>query len=163
MSWNSSGFYEYNRSFSTNAIYGFNVSCNKTGYNTLIANDTANITWKQYITFTSPTPDNDTTAFNYTYINLTISEAGYCLLDWNGTNETMSNATQAETYFVNKTTMPNGNYTFMAWCNDTLGNLNNSETRWVYIDWTDTPNIYFDTPPTPANGTSQTKRKHGHR
>jgi hypothetical protein len=44
MSWNSSGFYEYNRSFSSFGVYDWNVTCNKTGYNTLTANDTVTIT-----------------------------------------------------------------------------------------------------------------------
>ncbi|UCD02666.1 MAG: hypothetical protein JSV63_02655 [Candidatus Aenigmatarchaeota archaeon] len=89
------------------------------------------------ISFTSPSPDNQTTTANYTYINLTISESGYCLLDWNGTNMTMANDTgDTEVYYINRTSQPNGNYTFLAWCNDTTGNLNQSGSRWVYINWT---------------------------
>ncbi|MBN1896595.1 MAG: hypothetical protein JW789_02600 [Candidatus Aenigmarchaeota archaeon] len=91
------------------------------------------------ITFVSPTLDNQTTSLNYTYVNLTIDESGQCILEWNGTNETMSNATQSETYFLNKTLLPNGNYTFKSWCNDTLGNMNVSEMRWVNINWTVPP------------------------
>jgi len=40
MDWNSSGFYDYNRSFSTLGIYDWNVSCNRSGYSTLTTNDT---------------------------------------------------------------------------------------------------------------------------
>jgi len=45
MAWNATTkLYEYNRSFSNNGILSWNATCNKTGYNTLTANDTVNIT-----------------------------------------------------------------------------------------------------------------------
>jgi parallel beta-helix repeat protein len=44
MSYNTSGFYEYNRSFITTGTFGWNVTCSKTGFGTLTANDTVSIT-----------------------------------------------------------------------------------------------------------------------
>ncbi len=96
------------------------------------------------IIFVSPTPNNETTIANYTFINLTLSEAGTCLLDWNGTNETMTGS--GTNYFSNKTLLPNGNYTFFSWCNDSAGNLNVTNSRWVFINFTAVPPI----PPVPV-------------
>ena len=86
------------------------------------------------ITYIPPTPDNETLTTNWTYINVSIDEPGYCLLEWNGTNETMNNITT--NYYLNQTLLLNGNYTFLTWCNDTTGNMNVSGMRWVYINWT---------------------------
>ncbi|MBN2330667.1 MAG: right-handed parallel beta-helix repeat-containing protein, partial [Candidatus Aenigmarchaeota archaeon] len=101
------------------------------------------------IEFLDPTPGKfNVTTENNTYINLTITEPGYCLLDWNGTNETMTNVSNI--FNVSKTDLSNGNYSYAAWCNDTLGNLNHSELRWVYINWTapdiTAPMIYILSP-----------------
>jgi len=44
MIWNATtSLYEYNRNFSLPGLYNWNVTCNKTGYDTLTANDTVNI------------------------------------------------------------------------------------------------------------------------
>ncbi|MCX6774574.1 MAG: right-handed parallel beta-helix repeat-containing protein [DPANN group archaeon] len=48
----TSKFYEYSRTFSSAGIYGWNVTCNKTGYDTLQANDTVNIS----VSFAPPPP-----------------------------------------------------------------------------------------------------------
>ena len=74
MSWNSSGFYEYNRSFSSSGTFDFNVTCNRSGYSTLTANDTISITSDFNLTFIK----NSTTTFTYGYktgnlTNITLS------------------------------------------------------------------------------------------
>ncbi len=87
------------------------------------------------IQFVAPTDNNQIVTRNYSYVNLTLSETGsVCILDWNGSNETMAGS--GTSFYRNKTLLTNGNYTFSAWCNDTSGNLNQSELRWVYINVT---------------------------
>jgi len=87
------------------------------------------------IVFVSPSPENETVTENYTYINVSLSETGSaCLLDWNGTNETVTGS--GTNFYANKTSLDNGNYTFLAWCNDTAGNANQTVMRWVYINYT---------------------------
>ena len=95
------------------------------------------------IVFMPPTPNNETTTYNYTYINLSTTESGHCLLEWNGTNQSMSES--GTLFYLNKTNLSNGNYTFRAYCNDTAGNTARTSGRWVYINWTppdtDAPDI----------------------
>jgi hypothetical protein len=44
MDYNTTGFYEYNRTFTSTGTYNWNVTCNKTGFSTLTATDTVSIT-----------------------------------------------------------------------------------------------------------------------
>ncbi|MFC1769397.1 LamG-like jellyroll fold domain-containing protein, partial [Nanoarchaeota archaeon] len=95
MSWNSShSIYEYNRSFSSNGTYDWNVSCNYTGYETLNTNDTVLIFSPIYpgIDFEDPTPDNVTNTTNTSIqINISIQNASDLeefKWNWNGTNYT---------------------------------------------------------------------------
>ncbi|MFC1769404.1 LamG domain-containing protein, partial [Nanoarchaeota archaeon] len=99
MSWNSShSIYEYNRSFSTNGTFNWNVSCNHTGYGSINTNDTVFITGDIYapaISFVDPTPDDEanTTDVNVT-VNVSITNASDLegvIWNWNGTNYTMYN------------------------------------------------------------------------
>ncbi|RLG54786.1 MAG: hypothetical protein DRN95_08505, partial [Candidatus Hydrothermarchaeota archaeon] len=93
-------------------------------------------TVKPTITFVSPTPENNSNlSQNHVYINITLSEApDTCLLEWNGTNETMQK--QGYSCYINKTGLIDGAYTFKAYVNDSAGNLNVSDVRVVNIDTT---------------------------
>ncbi|MBI5061181.1 MAG: right-handed parallel beta-helix repeat-containing protein, partial [Candidatus Aenigmarchaeota archaeon] len=84
------------------------------------------------ITFVSPTPNNETVAYNYAYINVTTSETpDWIRLEWNGTNETLSGS--GLSWYKNETSLANYNYTFRVYANDSAGNMNVSETRWVNV------------------------------
>jgi len=90
------------------------------------------------ITFEPPTPNNTIVNTDYSYINVSLDNTinlDKVFLEWNGTNETMSNVT-ADIFFLNKTSLSNGNYTFRVWANDTEGNYSVSESVWVYINYT---------------------------
>jgi parallel beta-helix repeat protein len=91
------------------------------------------------ITFISPTDPNDTTLTtrNWTFINVSLSEPGYSWLEWNRINESMSGS--GTHWYINKTGLVNGVYTYRVWVNDSAGNVNVSETRAIEIDYvTDT-------------------------
>lgn len=100
------------------------------------------------ITFIPPTLNNTIITVNYSYINVSLNgttNLDAVILEWNGTaNETMSGAENV--YFLNKTFLSNGNYTFRVWANDTGGNYSVSEDAWVYINYT--PPAAPDNPPT---------------
>ncbi len=91
------------------------------------------------ITFTPPTdPDGTTlTTRNWTFINVSLSEPGFSWLEWSGINESMSGS--GTLWYINKTGLDNGVYTYRVWANDSVGNVNVSETRAIEIDYvTDT-------------------------
>jgi PKD repeat protein len=91
------------------------------------------------ITFISPTDPDGTvlTTRSWTFINVSLSEPGLTWLEWNGTNESMSGSDA--NWYINKTGLANGVYTYRVWANDSGGNLNVSETRTIEIDYiTDT-------------------------
>ncbi len=86
------------------------------------------------ITFLTPTPNNEMLEWDGCWVNVSVTESvgiSTCLLDWNGTNQTMGDMGGGN-YRVSKT-VPDGNYTFRIYCNDTAGNLGASTARWVYI------------------------------
>jgi len=91
------------------------------------------------ITFIPPTDPGDTTFItrNWTFINISLSEPSFSWLEWNSINESMSGS---DTYwYINKTGLDNGVYTYRVWANDSAGNVNVSETRVIEIDYlTDT-------------------------
>jgi parallel beta-helix repeat protein len=90
------------------------------------------------ITFTSPTDaDGSVLTRNYTFINITLSEPGTAWLEWNGVNETMSGS--GTNWYINKTNLANGNYTYRVWANDSVGNLNVSEAREIEIAYSVRP------------------------
>lgn len=100
------------------------------------------------ISFVSPTPGNNSSLNqNWVYVNITSDETlNIALLEWNGTNETMLGS--GTTWYKNKTNLAEGVYTYKVWANDSAGNFNVSETRYVMID--QPPSITFVTP-TPGN------------
>jgi PGF-pre-PGF domain-containing protein len=86
------------------------------------------------IYFISPTDADGSviTDRNYTYINAVLSEAGdTVLLEWDGTNVSMSGS--GANWYLNMTDLLNDNYTYRLWANDSVGNLNVSETKSITI------------------------------
>lgn len=114
-----------------------------TGTATAIEIDTINLdittdTTSFTIDFVAPTDNNETVGRNYSYVNVTTGEAPDTIqLEWDGTNESMSGSSTS--WFKNKTGLSNANHTFKVWANDSAGNMNVSETRWVL-----TAAIYLD-------------------
>jgi predicted CxxxxCH...CXXCH cytochrome family protein len=99
------------------------------------------------ISFIPPTPDNATTlpsTQNWTTINVTVEDASSsidtCLLEWNGTNESMTiDGSGLSVYcWSNKTDLSNGVYGYRVYANDSSGNINVSEYREVTIAYTPT-------------------------
>jgi len=95
MTWNAtSSLFEYNRSFSTGGVFNWNVTCNKTGYDTLTANDNVAINQIQ-ISFVDPTPASGTSTTNTSFvINISLTNASGLnefKWNWNGTNYTIYN------------------------------------------------------------------------
>jgi len=86
------------------------------------------------VTFAPPTPANASTVrVSYVFVNITSSEAlNRSVLEWNGTNETMQGS--GSYWYLNKTYLLNGNYTFMVYAQDLAGNWNSSEIRVVEVD-----------------------------
>jgi hypothetical protein len=104
------------------------------------------------ITFVPPTPNNEVTNDTFAYINVTSDEGlNQSLLEWSGANESMQGSGQ--NWFLNKTNLPNGNYTFRVWGEDYAGNWNVTEERWVYINASEdlVPPLLEFVPPTPDN------------
>ncbi|WP_456475477.1 NosD domain-containing protein [Candidatus Pyrohabitans sp.] len=86
------------------------------------------------MTFVAPTPANGSVVtVDYIYINITSSEdLNTALLDWNGTNYTMSGS--GRNWYLNRTGLANGAYTYRVWANDSAGNMNASESRIVTVN-----------------------------
>ncbi|MEK6888458.1 MAG: S8 family serine peptidase [Candidatus Aenigmatarchaeota archaeon] len=102
-------------------------------------------TTSPFVNFTSPTPNNQT--FNNTndiIVNVTLSEVPFAvLLEWNGTNKTMSGSGLVWFYAFND--ISDGNYTFRVIANDTAGNFNVTSFRWVYVNATRNFTSYINT------------------
>lgn len=91
------------------------------------------------ITFAPPTPANNTEVnVDYVFVNVTLNENGNTAkLNWNGVNETMLGA--GMNFYLNKTGLSNGIYSFKVYANDIADNWNVSETRVVTINVAPTP------------------------
>ena len=88
------------------------------------------------IEFIAPTPVNGSTV-TVNYVNVTVNvtdESGVSsvVLNWNGVNETMY-MTAGNVWSVNKTNLPDGEYTYMVYANDTYNNQGASEKRTVTV------------------------------
>jgi len=85
------------------------------------------------ITFVAPTPANNSViSVDYVYINITASEAlSQAILEFNGVNYTMQGS--GRNWYINKTSLANGVYTYRVYASDKAGNWNISETRVVNI------------------------------
>jgi len=85
------------------------------------------------LTFVPPTPANNSEVnVDCVFVNVTLNESGNtAILNWNGSNETMLGS--GMNFYLNKTGLSDGIYTFKVYANDTSGNWNVSETRMVTI------------------------------
>ncbi|MBU4300638.1 LamG domain-containing protein [archaeon] len=138
----------YNRSLSATEVYNDYALSSGQHNITISANDSSgniNTTLKQFtidsaapvINFTNPTPNNEILNQNWAFINATSDETLIgVVLEWDGINETMQGS--GINFYKNKTWL-SGNYTFKVYGTDTLGNINVSETRWVYANSTISP------------------------
>lgn len=89
------------------------------------------------VSFASPTPSNNSmlTGGNLAFINVTVSKAPSSIfLEWNGTSETMNGSSLNR--FKAKTKLADGNYTFRVYVNDSFGNINTTERRWIFVNVT---------------------------
>ena len=137
MNENSSvSLYDYNRSFSSAGNYTWNVTCNKTGYESLNASDTIIITsgttpdtTPPIINFTNPTPASGSNTTNrsfvvnvsssdvsdhYTFIDFDKSLVGWYRLenDINDSSSYGNNGTCSNCPIYNSSGKWNGSYTF---------------------------------------------------
>ncbi|MBN2880443.1 hypothetical protein JXM83_00150, partial [Candidatus Woesearchaeota archaeon] len=93
------------------------------------------------INFTSPTEINNIVVNrNWTFVNVTVIELNLdtITLEWNNVNETLPCTGTSPNYFceVNKTNLIDGNYSYIVYANDSLGNENKTEYRYIGIDTT---------------------------
>ncbi|MBI3190134.1 S8 family serine peptidase [archaeon] len=88
------------------------------------------------VSFVSATPLNEILNMrNSITINVTTNGVpDSIVLEWNGTNETING--NGTNWFISKVSLSDGNYTFKAYLNDSVGNQNVSEMRWVFINVT---------------------------
>src|SRR3989338_3850453 len=104
-------------------------------------------TFAPTITLVAPTLANNTqSSKNWVYVNVTSNEMlSAVLLEFNGTNETMSG--ENLNWFKNKTVSSNQNstYTYKVWGNDSAGNMYMTESR-VFISNNTPPNISYFAP-----------------
>ena len=71
-----------------------------------------------------------------------LNENGTAVVEWNGTNITMAgNGTAFNYSFVD---VPDGNYTYRVYANDTAGNVNATAANWVYVNVTRNFSSYFE-------------------
>lgn len=82
-----------------------------------------------------PTPINLVIEQDFAFINITSNEAlSNAVLGWNGTNETMLGS--AINWYKNKTSLENGNYSYIVFGTDLAGNENKTDEKWVYVNVT---------------------------
>ena len=88
------------------------------------------------IEFIAPTPaDGSEVTVNYVTVNVSVTDSSgvsTVLLSWNGVNETMY-MTAGNVWSVNKTNLPDGEYTYMVYANDTHDNWGVSEVKTVTV------------------------------
>ncbi|MEM5798346.1 MAG: hypothetical protein QXG26_03025, partial [Candidatus Aenigmatarchaeota archaeon] len=132
-----------------NTIYNLTVWANSTtGQNEsevlwFYVNDTL----APSIYYNPNTTENGTYSKNWIFINVTCSDLkkDTVILNWNGSNESFDN-NEGDIYWENKTGLNEGIYTFYAWCNDTSGNSNQTETRIITIYFNKAPQISLNEP-----------------
>ncbi|MBI4162571.1 MAG: S8 family serine peptidase [Candidatus Aenigmarchaeota archaeon] len=85
------------------------------------------------IELNSPTPNNEIYYFsNSVTINTSVEDLDTLTLEWNGTNETVPGNTLNR--IIVKNNLDDGNYTFRLYANDSSGQKNVSQTRWVVVN-----------------------------
>ncbi|MFC1685886.1 hypothetical protein ACFLZZ_02575 [Nanoarchaeota archaeon] len=144
MSYNVSKLmYEYNRTFSSNGTFEWNVTCTGAGYNTLTTNDTV------FINATVDNTDPNVIVYsplNQTYNNVTLL-VNLSATDIGGSVDTIwfNNGTGNETYTVPVyRDFAEGSNTFYAYANDTSGNENTTAVTF-FVD-TIFPTVAFISP-----------------
>ncbi len=119
------------------------TTLNSTGSRNITLEGIPDLDLPTNITFVAPSnPPESYNYSNFTFINLTVNDTsspiGGCLLEWQGTNETMNlgAAGQLAAFcYINKTIAASGNYSYRVWANDTQGNYNASTgTRYALLD-----------------------------
>jgi len=124
-------------------VYSFNATAVDEAGNTnstetrIVTIDTA----APIVTYVSPTPsDSSFVNTNYIFVNITavngLSAIDVCTLDFDGTNSTMTKVGSGSSVScnANNTGLADGAYTFIAYANDTLGNLGSAGSRTVTVD-----------------------------
>ncbi|MBT7706137.1 hypothetical protein HN747_01690 [archaeon] len=113
--------------------YAYNVTVNDTAGN-------VNSTQTRTITLDTTNPEvsiNSPTSQNYTRldVNITLDEAGYCeySIDGGVNNVSMTNNGNIEFTYTNSSIV-DGVYTLEAYCNDSVGNVNHTESVIFEID-----------------------------
>ena len=111
------------------------------------------------ITFVPPTPANNSEVnVNHVFVNVTTNEpCNTAILNWNGSNGTMFGS--GMNFYLNKTSLSDGIYSFKVYANDTANNWNVSETRIVEVNVTlpDTTPATVDFDPDTLNKKSKGK------
>jgi len=157
-----------NRGFINATILKNGVPCGSACYNFTALNAATVIfnvsSWSNYsigeadatppfLTIVSPT--NTVYSTNLVSFNVSANEnlsfCKYSLNNW------VSNTTMTAlntTYYYNLTTVADGSYTANFWCNDTTGNINNTESVSFVVSTNIAPNISFVNP-TPSDASTQ--------
>ncbi len=105
------------------------------------------------ITFVPPTPANGSILSQaWVFINITASEnLSTALLEWNGINETMQGS--GTNWYLNKTGLASGTYTYKVYGNDSSDNWGVSETRIVKINFPPQISLHYPLNNTQFNDT----------
>ena len=95
------------------------------------------------LSYAAPTPANNSASGSSVTINITVSETlPSATLQWNNINETMNGS--GTNFYVTKTGLAAGNYTYLVYGTDYANNTNTTELRTVQIDAD--PTITINTP-----------------
>ena len=140
----TTGDFWVNASMNHTGVFNVTVITLDTSSNTNSTNLTVTIsdTTAPLIDFISPTPANNSN-LNQSYIpvnvtasdNVEVSNVSVALYDHSGAVINVSNSTSS-LFFVNFTGLSNGNYSISATANDTSGNLNHTEIRYIILNLT---------------------------
>ncbi|UCG95905.1 MAG: DNRLRE domain-containing protein [archaeon] len=108
-----------------------------------------NVTYDNPPVITIESPLNQVYQQNWVWSNVTLDETGdWCGVSLNdGANQTMSNDSTMH-FYLNLSGISDGSNYVVFYCNDTKGNMNNSDTRYFSVDTT--PPNYSDVQQNPA-------------
>ncbi|MEM2956342.1 MAG: NosD domain-containing protein [Candidatus Pacearchaeota archaeon] len=140
---------EFNVTLPYNDIYKWNCLANDTVGNFAFANENWSLTFSDTLAplITIISPLNKTYFTNVIDFNISgnenLSHCFYTVDNWQ-TNITMTELNS--TYFYNITSLNKGNYLAKFWCNDTVGNINNTEKVSFTIFLNQAPQIILNQP-----------------
>jgi hypothetical protein len=153
---NNNSYWNVTVSGLSEGVYRWGVYCNDSAGNSdwSDSNRTLTVNINPTISITSPTSQNYTT--QSIWFNISANDTGVGMEScWfnlnNGVNTTMTNA--SDIYYHQNTSVPNGQYTAYFFCNDTNGNVNNTETVVFGVD-TVFPSVLFYSPANASNVSS---------